>query len=459
MGELAKLSFFAHPPGTFKLARASPFLRNWARQLSWTVGFLLFLSHLFLQLEIGFEFARIFTTIITASGVHWHVTKNTSAMISIAFSCICGLVSCTSIARSPQAWKLVGLINVVLQLAVCVALLATASGPRSFSSLFSTRKTVPLFKNKVWNLLFAWAYTTLVSGSEVASHMAEETKHAATTVPQSMFFTSVFCGVWQLLTSVCLALTITPMRGRVPTGWPIIDAVFWHCPKPVAQFITISLAVTAFIANVAQFLATSRFFWALARDKALPKAKFLQRVTRDRRPLRATLLMLGLQVTIALTGLEPSGLLLNAASKASTLFIMVAYLTPLIIYVSSPKGVYDRDGSNMWTTRGFSKPLACISIGFLTLEFMIQSGPVGTPISIKTFPIAPFILLGAVGLSSCLWYLYGRAHFVGPIKSLTTWTVGYEVEIPRPLPKSINRLEKNDGYEMTKKTRIDQPSC
>jgi hypothetical protein len=42
--------------------------------------------------------------------------------------------------------------------------------------------------------------------------------------------------------------------------------------------------------------------------------------------------------------------------------------------------------------------------------------------------------VGAVLISVVFWFLYGRSHYAGPIKSLTTWTLGYEVEIPKQVP-------------------------
>ncbi|KAA1132154.1 hypothetical protein PGTUg99_037496 [Puccinia graminis f. sp. tritici] len=51
------------------------------------------------------------------------------------------------------------------------------------------------------------------------------------------------------------------------TGFGIIDTLFAHCPKPLAQFVVIP----SFSALV-NFSGTSRFFWALARDQAIPMA-------------------------------------------------------------------------------------------------------------------------------------------------------------------------------------------
>lgn len=111
------------------------------------------------------------------------------------------------------------------------------------------------------------------------------------------------------------------------TGYPIIDAVFAHCPKPIAQFITISLVITTFIANVSQFLATSRFFWALARDKALPFSKVWRTVTPDRRPLRATFLMIALSMLFSILALDPGSLVVRTFGVANVHLVTVSFPT------------------------------------------------------------------------------------------------------------------------------------
>ncbi|KAA1118480.1 hypothetical protein PGTUg99_003236 [Puccinia graminis f. sp. tritici] len=83
------------------------------------------------------------------------------------------------------------------------------------------------------------------------------------------------------------------------TGFGIIDTLFAHCPKPLAQFVVIP----SFSALV-NFSGTSRFFWALARDQAIPMGKMWRKVTPDRRPLRAAFLMIGITMLFSLIAFE-----------------------------------------------------------------------------------------------------------------------------------------------------------
>ncbi|KAA1085403.1 hypothetical protein PGT21_005976 [Puccinia graminis f. sp. tritici] len=432
---------------TFKLARSHPHLRDWARIISWVVGFLLSTVHLMLQFDIGYQFTRVFTTVVTASGVDWNVTHNVQSLVVLCFIGITGLVSCAAFSRSPLFWKIGGLFTVIAQISVCIALLLTSKKQRSFASLFTTTKSKYNSPSEGWNLLHGWSGVTFVAGSESVAHLTEETKDAAKTAPKAMLYSAIFTGLMQVLCCTCIGMAITPMPHKA-TGLGIIDAVFAHCPKPVAQFVTISIVLTSLLANVSQFFATSRFFWALARDKAIPMGKMWRKVTSDRRPLRATFLMIGLSMLFSLVSFDPTSASLRIFGPSCTMMLLICYLTPLLIRVISPKDVYDRDGSNIWTLGRYSKSMTWISIIFLTLLLVTLSGPTGYPIDTKTFPYAPFCLVATILISVFFWFVYGRSHYAGPIKSLTTWTLGYEVEIPKQLPNIPVRQEKVDNFDL-----------
>ncbi|KAI7941105.1 hypothetical protein MJO28_013390, partial [Puccinia striiformis f. sp. tritici] len=431
---------------TYKLARANPRLRDWARILSWVVGFLLFVSHLVVQLQIGLEFARSFSTVITASGVDWKVTKNVNALLVIGFILVSGLVSCLKFIRYPLFWKVAAILTFMVQISVCIALKATSKRQRSFASLFTSSKSKYNSPSKGWNILFGWVGSTFFVGSESVAHMAEESKNAAKTAPRAMFFSSVLIGVMQLLCCACIGMAITPMKHKA-TGYPVIDVIFAHCPRPVAQFVSYSLVATSFVANVSQFFGTSRFFWALARDKALPMSKMWRKVTSDRRPVRATFLMIGTSMTFGLLSLLHSDIAIRALAVANAHLVGFVYLAPLLLYAFSEKDVFNRDGSNVWTLGRFSRPITWTSIAFLTLVVVIQAGPTGFPVTALTFPWGPFILVATIFVSLAFWFLYGRSHYAGPIKSLTTWTVGYEVEIPKQMPNVHPRQEKAEHFD------------
>ena len=158
--------------------------------------------------------------------------------------------------------------------------------------------------------------------------------------------------------------------------------------------------------------------------------------------------MIGLSLLLGLFSFERTGYAVRIFGPTHMLLVMVSYLTPLLLYAFSDKDVYNRDGSNVWTLGRLSKPITWISIALVLLLIAINSGPVGWPVTRATFPYAPFVWMTTVAISICFWFLYGRSHYAGPVKSLTTWTVGYEVEIPRKLPNAFARQEKTVNFDL-----------
>ncbi|KAI7951148.1 hypothetical protein MJO29_009822 [Puccinia striiformis f. sp. tritici] len=427
-------------PGTFKLARTIPWLRDWARLLSWVIGFFLLASHLMLQLEIGTEFTRILATAIYSSGVDWLPTPVQTKMISLAYISICGLTAITPFGRSPLAWKFIGVASLLLNLSACIVLRSTSNYKGTLKTLLSIAPGHYSFVSRGYSLLRGWALSSVVMGSEPAAHMAEEAKNPASNVPRAMFYNAVFCGFWQIFCNVFVTLAIAPLSPphRFIEGQSsVIGTLFLRCPPSAARFVTTTLLITSFMANTAQFLGTSRFFWALARDKALPFGKFWRQVTADRRPVRATCLMIALSTIVMFLSLEPTRWVERFASEGSSFLVLISYLTPCVLYLFCAKGVYNQDGRNVWNLKGFSKPLAVIAALFLTLLLAIYSGPVRYPLTINTFPVAPWAGLSATIISLVFWFAYGKSHFIGPIKSLSTWSVGFEIDLPKKLSRSV----------------------
>ncbi|KAI9601331.1 hypothetical protein H4Q26_001147 [Puccinia striiformis f. sp. tritici PST-130] len=123
----------------------------------------------------------------------------------------------------------------------------------------------------------------------------------------------------------------------------------------------------------------------------------------------------------------------NTFDQPSMLSLM-CYVIPVFLYLLSDKDVLYRDGRNFWTLQQWSRPLAWLA--FITLLIQMVMG--GFPTEPKA--AGPQFLARAVSsasiplvalLATVSWFLYGRAHYVGPIKSITVWTTGQEVELPR----------------------------
>ncbi|KAI9630502.1 hypothetical protein KEM48_013998 [Puccinia striiformis f. sp. tritici PST-130] len=316
----------------FQAGENNSWLRDWARLLSWVIGFFLLASHLMLQLEIGTEFTRILATAIYSSGVDWLPTP--VQLDDFWLILVYWPNSNYAFGRSPLAWKFIGVASLLLNLSACIVLRST-SNYKGTSKLF-----YPLRR--------------------------------------ALFFPP-----------------LSPPHRFIEGQSSVIGTLFLRCP-PSGRSIRYNHAF-------------DHLSWPTQRN-------FLGQW---------------------FLSLEPTRWVERFASEGSSFLVLISYLTPCVLYLFCAKGVYNQDGRNVWNLKGFSKPLAVIAALFLTLLLAIYSGPVRYPLTINTFPVAPWAGLSATIISLVFWFAYGKSHFIGPIKSLSTWSVGFEIDLPKKLSRSV----------------------
>ncbi|KAH9822702.1 amino acid permease-domain-containing protein [Melampsora americana] len=431
---------------TFKLARAHPKLRDWAQLLSWQVAVFLTASHVFTQVQLAAQFMDVFTSLFTASGYEWIILRWHRFVLVSGWLLVAGLIACTRTARSPLAWKIAGVLNLVLSAAICIALLVTAKHQRPFRQLFTRFDNRTSFKSNIWVFIYGSANSTLSVGSEPAAHLSEETKDAADTVPRVLFWSTVISYLTGFVMNIVVIKTLVPGHYHTPSTWPIIDLIFLHCPKPVAQFIVVCLIIVMFLEDMSQVLTAGRFLWALARDSAIPFPKYWRQTsTAFRIPRRATVLLIGLSIAVASTGLDHTRVLPGILRSALPVIFMVCYIVPLGLYLACGKDGFDRDGRSSWTLRGYSKAMTWISLIFLVGVVVVFSSPSESYINAKTWSWSPLVAVGVMIFAMVTWMIYGRLNYAGPVKSLTIWTAGQELELP---PK-VARVQAPEAAAVT----------
>ena len=142
-------------------------------------------------------------------------------------------------------------------------------------------------------------------------------------------------------------------------------------------------------------------------------------------------------------------------------------MVPIVIYLTCPPDVLHIDGRNVWTLRGWSRPVAWMSIALFALCLGLMACPNSLPVTpgafmsvgaighahadllltAESWSWSPAITVAAAVLSSLTWVVYGNARYAGPIKSLTLWTTGREVGLPRA--KSKSRKTKTTSMNAT----------
>lgn len=106
----------------------------------------------------------------------------------------------------------------------------------------------------------------------------------------------------------------------------MVDLIYLHCPKPAAHLVIVCLIFTMALSDISQILAASRFFWALARDSAIPFAPYWRQIsTAHRIPRKATALLVVVSICTASMVFEPTNTLTTILTQGAPVFISVRY--------------------------------------------------------------------------------------------------------------------------------------
>ncbi|POW18922.1 hypothetical protein PSHT_05283 [Puccinia striiformis] len=394
---------------TFKLAHSNVKIKNWANFLSWTVAMYLLISHIIFQMEDSWQLGLIFPH-LTIGNWHLYTISSINLIISGAFMSL-------PVSRSPRLWICFAILTASMSAAVCILLLSTSNFRQSPGTIFTRLENQSQIKSNGWAFMLAGSMLA-AAGAETSAHMAEETHQAELVVPRAMFFATVINYLNVLVVQICCY-----MVERNTFDQPsMLSLVLSHCSHRASACIFSCLLIVTWIQQISQLFASTRFVWALARDNAFPFANQWRKLsTKSQMPRRATTLLITLTILVSC--------FLGVSQTHVTIFIERSdSICPC------DKDVLYRDGRNFWTLQQWSRPLAWLA--FITLLIQMVMG--GFPTEPKA--AGPQFLARAVSsasiplvalLATVSWFLYGRAHYVGPIKSITVWTTGQEVELPR----------------------------
>ncbi|EFP82135.2 hypothetical protein PGT21_019148 [Puccinia graminis f. sp. tritici] len=447
---------------TFKLARANPKLRDWARFISWLVGTLLFVAHVVVQVALTSQCTLMVVSVINRFYPTWIINSGWQTfLLNAGHLILCGLLLCTAPIRSPRLWKILGALSIVLYLIICIGLVIGPRlaghhhhGPKHLAKMLVTFHNDTTFKSKgaavdAFVFLMGTSLVSLAFGAEASAHLAEETRTPAATVPKALFSSTLVSYILGLILNICLVAALLPLTPKeAQHKLHLIDMLFTHCTPPIATMILVSLLLLMFFQDIAQLFAASRFTWALARDNAFPGSKIWRKVsgswssilrnTTDddgsarRIPRMAIVLLVGCGLATAAAIEFREGIFSDSLITSATYLLVFCYLAPLLIYLTCDPDVLEYDGRNVWRIPSLSRPCTWVSLLSLIVVLLLMACPHGLPITIESWSWSPLITLVFTIASSIGWITYGSSRYIGPIKSITFWTTGQEVDFPRP---------------------------
>lgn len=170
-------------------------------------------------------------------------------------------------------------------------------------------------------------------GYDAATHLSEELPDPRRKVPIAMVGSVVINGVigfiWCIVLLFCMGDPQVVLSS--PTGFPFMQ-IFYDATGSATGASVMSLVVIliAVAANAAGLTSTSRTFWALARDNAMPKAGYFSHVdSRLHVPVRMVVLVSVLQFLLGFIYLGNSTAF-NAVLSMAILGMYLSYLLPIV---------------------------------------------------------------------------------------------------------------------------------
>lgn len=108
------------------------------------------------------------------------------------------------------------------------------------------------------------------------------------------------------------------------------------------------------------------------------------------------------------------------------------------MYLVSKKDL-QQEGRTSWSLRQFSRPIAVVGALYCIGVVTMQIFPTRSPVTINNISWTPVVAAGTLIISFITWKLYGSSHYSGPIRALTKWEAGVELDLDSTLHMSTQR--------------------
>lgn len=455
----------AHASWTWRLARAG--VRG-ERQWSWFMNGFVLAGHLGKLLTGLYHAVRGCTsTYITLADVpavsgeapNWAVMEPLdpklwwNPVFQIIIVSVVAIILMTRLSRRPSFWVVVGVFNIaVVIMFMGMYAAGAARAPQRRKLGFPTRNE--------WTKNFAYmifmGMPTKFIPFDAAAHMSEETRNPAKNVPRSLYVSAAIHFTLVYATVACFIFAL-----GVPLGEGIFTGSESSCVVALIGILGLpiktvaGLAIIALALSASQFLATlvicSRFIFAVARDHGLPFSKYLKMTDRHREPWVANIVLVFIAYLSLTCWLYESKHYYQLSQAVSTYIPLVCYFIPMTLYLFSHLDL-QYEGRSQFTLRKWGKPSAAISAFWMLLAIVQGFFPLCIwttmyhkgidVVSNKTPSYFPWAFIGMIVVMAVSWFLYGRRHFVGPVRAMTKWTAGVEISPEEERPNSRSNVLK-----------------
>ncbi|KAG1814199.1 amino acid transporter [Suillus variegatus] len=261
---------------------------------------------------------------------------------------------------------------------------------------------------------FLQAVYTL-EGCETAAQVAEEAVRAEILAPLAVV--GSIAGSWLIGLAYLLALlfAVQDISSVQATTFAIpIAQLYYDAVGPrLSQMCLVVIMVSQVMAAITTFTASSRLFYALARDNAFPLKKQFMTLNRFQAPYWGvwSSVLIGCIISCAYIG---SAIAFNAILSSAAISVMLSYMQPIIIRVFWPDSIEDfgpfRLGKWSW-------PVNLASLLFTIFVCVLFILPTAYPVNVFNMNYAIVAVGGLLVVITINWFWWGRHSFKGLVKT------------------------------------------
>jgi amino acid transporter len=271
-----------------------------------------------------------------------------------------------------------------------------------------------------------------ITGYDASAHLSEETQGAADGAAKGIWrsiFYSAIGGYILLLAFLFAVQDQQAVTDGINSGLAGTAVIFTQALSTSwAGTILFIAAIGQFFCSTACMTSASRMLFAFSRDGAVPAASVWARLSKNRVPQNAVLVIGLIAALITLPalvevnlGTEEAPVILPVAFTAvvsvAVIGLYVAFAIP--IWLRWRAGDAFQQGPwNLGTKWKWMAPVAVAEIAIVSVYFILPTVPAGWPgnenFNIKFVNYAPILLGGSLLLLWIGWHLSAKKWFTGP---------------------------------------------
>ena len=250
-----------------------------------------------------------------------------------------------------------------------------------------------------------------ITGYDASAHTSEETKNAASTVPNGMVQSVLWSGVFGWIMLCAFVLMIPDMGEAAKQGWNVF---FWAMDTNVNPVVKEILYIAIFICQLLCGLATvtsaSRTIFAFSRDGGLPASKALATVSvKYRTPIAAiwtasilSVLFVWLASVVSVAGTSAYTIVVSC----TVIFLFFSFAIPIVLGMFA-WGTSKWPSMGPWNIgRGPYMVVGVLVIVSMILIFFLGIQPPNQ--------WALNITVGFVVIAAIVWFAFENRRFKGP---------------------------------------------